>query len=447
MVDTLAFVLAGGEGKRLAPLTNERAKPAVPFGGTFRVIDFVLSNLWHSGIRSIVIPTQYLPRSLSRHIKLGHSARFGISEQEYIDDAPPIPGKEMPGRDIGSYSGTANAIAQHRSTIRDEEPGITFIFGGDHIYMMDYRYFGKSHLENNADLSIMAIKWPVNDAARKYGVLEVDKNDRVIGFEEKPERPKPLPDDPDHCLVSMGNYAWKYKPLLEELERDGQKQATDDAKMVLEDPHTYSKHDFGFDIIPSILRNRRRKVYAYDFSSDLVKGAIEEERGYWRDIGTITSYYDANMEVRATKPAINMYNPHWSILTYVESSVPAKFVHSNTRVLDSLVANGVIVSGATVERSIVSIVGRIEDGAQVYDSLLLGHNIIGKGAQISRAIVDKYVIVPPGETVGIDHERDLRRGFTLDQRGQNVTLEMLQQGFRCDGSCITVTPRKYEFRR
>ena len=440
-IDTLAFVLAGGPGKRLAPLTNDRAKPAVPFGGSGRVIDFPLSNLWNSGIRSIVIPTQYLPRSLSRHIKLGHSARFGISAEEYIDDSPPHLGKEY-----GPYSGTANAIAQHLSTIREREPDITFIFGGDHVYMMDYRNFSKFHLENDADLSISAIKWPIKDAGR-YGVLEVDKRGRVIGFEEKPERPRPLPGDPEHCLVSMGNYAWKSNILLEELERDAQKQASDDEKKVLEDPHTYSKNDFGFDIIPSMLRNRQRDVYAYDFSHDLVRGATEAERGYWRDIGTLESYFKANMEVRATEPAINMYNPHWPILTYLESQVPAKLVHSSTRVIDSLLATGVIVSGATVERSIVSTIGLIKEGSQVLDSLLLGHNVVGPGARIWRSIIDKYVSVPPGESIGfgLDHEKDVARGFTLVDRDREINLEMLREGYQCSSSCITVVPRKYEF--
>ena len=439
-IDTLTFVLAGGEGKRLAPLTTDRAKPAVPFGGTFRVIDFVLSNLWHSGIRSIVIPTQYLPRSLSRHIKLGHSARFGISAEEHIDDSPPHLGK-----DYGPYDGTANAIAQHASTIIEREPDTTFIFGGDHVYMMDYHYFHQFHTENDADLTISATKWPIKDAATWYGVLEVDKDSRVIGFEEKPEHPKPLPGDPDYCLVSMGNYAWKSKVLLEELERDAIKQVTQDTKKVLEDPHTYSKNDFGFDIIPSILRNRRRKVYAYDFSRHLVKGATEAERGYWRDVGSIESYFKANMEIRATDPTINVYNQHWKILTYMESQVPAKVVHSNTRIIDSLLATGVIVSGATVERSIVSTIGLVKEGAQVLDSLLLGHNIIEPGARVWRAIIDKHVTVPAGETVGIDHEKDVARGFTLRDKNTDITLKMLRQDYRCGGECITVVPRMYSF--
>jgi glucose-1-phosphate adenylyltransferase len=441
-IDTLTFVLAGGEGKRLTPLTKERAKPAIPFGGTFRVIDFVLSNLWHSGIRSIIIPTQYLPKSLSTHIKLGHSARFGISVEEHIDDSPPHLGKEY-----GPYDGTANAIAQHASTIDERKPKITFIFGGDHVYMMDYHHFHELHIENDADLTISATTWPVKDAARRYGVLEVDKDGRVIGFEEKPEHPKPLPGDPEHCLVSMGNYAWKSKVLLDELERDAKKQATHDTKKVLEDPHTYSKNDFGFDIIPSILRNQRRKVYAYDFSHDLVQGATEAERGYWRDIGTIESYFDANMDIRATQPAINLYNQDWPILTYMESQIPAKVVHSNTRVIDSLLATGVIVSGATVERSIVSTIGLVKEGSQVLDSLLLGHNVINPGARVWRSIIDKHVTVPgEPETVGLDHEKDVARGFTLVDRGREIDLEMLREGYQCSSSCITVVPRKYEFK-
>ncbi|HQT94060.1 MAG TPA: sugar phosphate nucleotidyltransferase, partial [Thermoanaerobaculaceae bacterium] len=198
--ETLAFVLVGGVGERLLPLTNHRAKPAIPIAGTQRVIDYVVSNIWNSKIRNVILPTQHLPGSLNRQIKLGHSARFGVSAEQYIDDSPPIPPK---GRDLGRYHGTANAIAQHASLIRKEAPDVVFVFGGDHVYMMDYRHFERFHLEHDADLTIMAVKWLVS-AASRYGVLEVDREGRVIGFEEKPKNPRPLPEDPEHCLVSMG---------------------------------------------------------------------------------------------------------------------------------------------------------------------------------------------------------------------------------------------------
>jgi glucose-1-phosphate adenylyltransferase len=439
-MESLAFVLVGGVGERLIPLTNFRAKPAIPIAGTQRVIDYVISNIWNSKIRNVILPTQHLPGSLNRQIKLGHSARFGISTEEYIDDSPPVP---IRGRELGRYTGTASAIAQQASLIRNEEPDVVLVFGGDHVYMMDYRNFEHFHLENDADLTIMAVRWPVRDATR-YGVLEVDTEGRVIGFQEKPKDPKPLPDDSEHCLVSMGNYAWRHKPLLEALEIDARKEPVQDDRD-RQDPGKYTRQDFGRNVIPSTLRDPRQRVFACDFSRYLVKGATEKERGYWRDIGTIESYYDTNMELRATDPAINLYNPYWPIYTYIESGLPAKLIHGSTRVVDSLVANGVIVSAATVERSILSMVGKVEDGAQVLDSLLLGHDVVGAGARVRRAIIDKWVTVPAGQTVGIDHEGDLARGFTVVDGGRDVTPDMVRNGYRCTDACITVVPRGYEF--
>jgi glucose-1-phosphate adenylyltransferase len=438
--ESLAFVLVGGVGERLIPLTNFRAKPAIPIAGTQRVIDYVISNIWNSKIRNVILPTQHLPASLNRQIKLGHSARFGISTEQYIDDSPPVP---IRGRELGRYTGTASAVAQQASLIRHEEPDIVLVFGGDHVYMMDYRDFEAFHLDHDADLTIMAVRWPVGDASR-YGVLEVDTDGRVVGFEEKPRNPKPLPDDPAHCLVSMGNYAWKHGPLLEALAADAEKEPVQDDRD-RQEPERYTRQDFGRNVIPSTLRDKRRRVFACDFSRYLVRGAAEKERGYWRDIGTIESYYATNMELRATEPAINLYNPHWPIYTYIESGVPAKLIHGSTRVVDSLVANGVIVSAATVERSILSTVGKVDDGAVILDSLLLGHDVVGAGARLRRAIVDKWVTVPAGESVGLDHEKDLARGFTLVDGGRDVTLEMLRGGYRCTDACITVVPRSYEF--
>jgi glucose-1-phosphate adenylyltransferase len=309
--------------------------------------------------------------------------------------------------------------------------------------MTDYRDFERFHLDHGADLTIMAVRWPVGDASR-YGVLEVDSEGRVIGFEEKPRNPKPLPDDPGHCLLSMGNYAWKHEALVEALAADAEKQPVQDDRD-RQEPEKYTRQDFGRNVIPSTLRHAQRRVFAYDFSRNLVRGAAEKERGYWRDIGTIESYYTTNMELRAIEPAINLYNPHWPIYTYIESGVPAKIIHANTRVVDSLVANGVIISGATVERSILSTVGKVEDGAEILDSLLLGHDVVGKGARIRRSIVDKWVTVPVGESVGCDHEQDVSRGFTLVDGGKDVTVEMLHNGYRCTDACITVVPRGYEF--
>jgi glucose-1-phosphate adenylyltransferase len=438
--ESLAFVLVGGVGERLVPLTNFRAKPALPIAGTQRVIDYVISNIWNSKIRNVILPTQHLPASLNRQIKLGHSARFGISTEQYIDDSPPIP---IRGRELGRYTGTASAVAQHASLIRNEEPDIVLVFGGDHVYMTDYRDFERFHLDHGADLTIMAVRWPVGDASR-YGVLEVDGDGRVVGFEEKPRNPKPLPDDPGHCLLSMGNYAWKHQALLEALAADAEKQPVQDDRD-RQDPEKCTRQDFGRNVIPATLRCAQRRVFAYDFSRYLVRGAAETERGYWRDIGTIESYYTTNMELRATEPAINLYNLNWPIYTYIESGVPAKLIHACTRVVDSLVANGVIVSGATVERSILSMVGKVEDGAEILDSLLLGHDVVGEGARIRRSIVDKWVTVPPGENVGYDHERDVSRGFTLVDGGREVTVELLRTGYRCTDACITVVPRGYEF--
>ena len=418
----LAYVLGGGRGTRLDPLTRYRAKPAVPFGGMHRVIDFVLSNLYHSGVRKIRVLTQFESESLQRHIENGWYPRFGIGGDEYLKINP---AKQSVAR--GWYLGTADAIHQNRRHIEDEKSNVVDIFGGDHIYMMDVSQMNEYHLKNEADLTISAIPVERELAAGNYGVLVVDDDWKLQGFEEKPKDPTPMPGNEKFCLASMGNYAFRPKVLLEELVMDAKKE-TAEREDVDANPEKFSTHDFGYDMIPQMLGSGR-KIFVYNFNNNVVPGALERERGFWRDIGSIDQFFDANMDVRKPEPLLNLYNPEWEILTYNECSQPAKIVGgvNGGGAIDSLFAPGVIVSHSSVKESVLSYDTRVKEGCDIKRALLLGGNIVGEGVVIKDAIVDKHVEVPDGERIGVDKERDKERGFTISNEG------------------ITVVPRGYCF--
>lgn len=420
-VEVIAFVLGGGVGKRLYPLTKDRAKPALPFGGSYRVIDFVLSNLVHSRIRKIYVLTQYEPRSLEQHILEGWSPIFGAGRYNMVRL---LPAKE--GTGSGWYTGTADAINQNKSYAWDSRPDIVDIFGGDHIYLMDISQFNDFHIQNNADMTISAIPVKTELAARKYGVLVVDDESKLIGFEEKPENPTPMPNDPDYCLASMGNYAFSLQILIEELVIDHYKKTTRDKKLITDDPQHYSSHDFGYDIIPAMIR-RKRNIFVYNLDKNTIIGSDNVEKAYWRDIGDLDEYYDANIDLIGKNPSINLYNPRWEIFTRMESLQPAKYTGDETMVKDSVISNGCIIENSKITHSILSFNVVTEQGSEITDSLILGNNVIGSRTIIKKAIIDRGVFIPDNVIIGLDKDHDRKRGFTISKHG------------------VTIVPRKYRF--
>jgi glucose-1-phosphate adenylyltransferase len=395
MKEVLAVVLAGGKGSRLGPLTRDRAKPAVPFGGIYRIVDFTLSNCLNSGLRRILVLTQYKAMSLDRHITLGWRNYLCRELGEFIDVVPP-----QQRIDEKWYQGTADAVYQNIYTLEKERPEYVVILAGDHIYKMDYGKLVTFHQEQRADVTIAALRVKVREAARQFGIMEVDDEDRVIGFEEKPHEPKSIPSNPDYCLASMGIYVFNAPLLFDQLCRDA----------TLPD----SAHDFGRNLIPSMVHTRR--VFAFPFLDENRK-----QDAYWRDVGTIDSYYQANLELTQVEPQLNLYDDHWPVRTYQPNLPPAKYVFkSNDRcgaAYDSLVCSGAIISGGEVTRTIVGPQARVNSYAQVEDSILFTHVNIGRRAKIRRAIIDKGVSIPEGFRVGFDEEEDLANGFTVSEGG------------------------------
>ncbi len=393
---TLVMILAGGRGSRLDPLTRVRAKPAVTFGGKYRIIDFVLSNFTNSGLFKIKVLTQFKSNSLNKH--LYDSWYMNRAFGHYVD---PVPAQMATGEVW--YQGTADAIYQNLNLVYDECPIRLCVFGGDHIYKMDVRQMIAWHCDKGADLTISAIPVPI-EKADQFGVIEVDENWRILGWEEKPTRPKSLPHDPTHALVSMGNYIFETTPLIRVLEEDHQ------------NPH--SSHDFGKDIIPKMIHTH--KVYAYDFSTNSLPGQQARERGYWRDVGTIEAYYEANMDLRSIDPVFDLYNRQWPIRTANYHVPPAKFVFDwewemrRGVAYDSLICAGCIISGALVRNSILSPGVFVHSYTEIHNSIVMHEVDIGRGARIRNAIVDKYVKIPEGETIGYDLERDRQRYFVSD---------------------------------
>lgn len=394
----MTVVLAGGKGSRLDPLTRDRAKPAVPFGGAYRIIDFALSNALNSGLRQILVLTQYKAMSLDRHISMGWSRYFCRELGEFIDVVPP-----QQRIDESWYRGTADAVYQNIYAIEKELPRYVLILAGDHIYKMNYRKLADFHIETGADATIGVLREKRREAAGQFGVMEVDTNRRVIGFQEKPADPKPIPGDEEHCLASMGIYMFTARFLFEELCRDATRRG--------------SRHDFGGDVIPAILDTSR--VFAYLFRDENRK-----TDAYWRDVGTLDAYYEANMDLVSVDPELNMYDEEWPIRTYQPNFPPPKFVfadaHRCGKALDSIICAGSIVSGGDVWRSVLGHQTRINSFAHVEQSILFGRVNVGRHAKIRRAIIDKGVSIPPGVEIGYDPDQDRARGFAITENGLTI---------------------------
>ncbi|WP_084102669.1 glucose-1-phosphate adenylyltransferase [Demequina sp. NBRC 110051] len=398
----LAIVLAGGEGKRLMPLTAARAKPAVPFGGTYRLVDFALSNLVNSRYLHIVVLTQYKSHSMDRHI--ARTWRMSPLLGNYV---APVPAQQRRGKHW--YLGSADAIYQTVNIIEDESPDIVVIVGADHVYRMDFSQMVDSHIATGADFTVAGIRQPI-ELADQFGVIDVDKERPgfIKAFLEKPTEPEGLPDSPHEVLASMGNYVASVGPLLEALKADAE-SAT-------------SKHDMGGDIVPHFVD--KGTCGFYDFVDNDVPGSTDRDRNYWRDVGTLDSYYEAHLDLIAVQPIFNVYNHEWPLHQGLITEPPAKFIHSEEGRLghaaDSIVSPGVIVSGATVTGSVLSPGVRLHSWSTVSDSVLLDHVIVNRHAQVHRAILDKNVIIEEGARVGIDRQADLERGFTVTESGITV---------------------------
>lgn len=397
MNDTLAVVLAGGKGSRLEPLTRDRAKPAVPFGGLYRIIDFTLSNCLNSGMKKIVLLTQYKAMSLDRHINYAWRHYFIRDLGEFCEIIPP-----QQRIDENWYQGTADAVYQNIYAIEKERCEYVLILAGDHIYKMNYAAMLEHHKEKKADLTIGALCVD-RISGRQFGIMQVDENQQVTGFEEKPHNPKPLPHDEDHCLASMGIYIFNARFLFEQLLRDANLPE--------------SQHDFGKNIIPSIIHTQR--VFAFPF--------LDENRkndAYWRDVGTLDAYYEANMDLVAIDPLLNLYDRDWPIRTFQPQVPPPKFVFGSGgeeermgHAMDSIISQGCIVSGGTVLRSVLSPQCRVNSFAHVEDSILFDGVDIGRRARIRRAIIDKGVHIPADFEIGYNPVLDRERGFTISEKG------------------------------
>ena len=395
--NTIAMVLAGGKGERLSPLTNNRPKPGVAFGGKYKIIDFVLSNLFNSEIKKVYILTQYRAYSLYKHIRESWAKWTGLGEF-FVAISP-----ETRNESEEWFKGTADAIFQYLRFIESSDAEYVAIFGGDHVYKMDISQMIDHHRKNNADITIAALEVPVEDA-RRFGVFSVDNDFRVTGFAEKPDHPETIPGR-DTCFASMGNYIFSTKRLIEVLQ-EGKKNHED--------------LDFGKHVIPMMLENSDR-VYAYNFNDNVIPGMMTQEIGYWKDVGTIDSYYEANMDLIHVSPQLNLYNYDWPILTNQGNLPPAKTVFDDDgrrgQNVDSYVCAGCITSGGTVRRSIIGPRGMVHSYSLVEDSILFENVSIGRYAKIKRAIIDKNVIIPEGAVIGYDHAEDLRNGHTVTESG------------------------------
>lgn len=398
MRNTIAMVLAGGKGERLSPITLSRPKPAVPFGGKYKIIDFVLSNLFNSGIKKVYILTQYRAYPLNKHIRDSWAKWTGL--EEFYDTISPETSSE--GEEW--FKGTADAIFQYLRFIQSSDADYVAIFGGDHIYRMDISQMVDYHRMNRADITLAALEVPVEEAKR-FGIFSVDDDFKVTAFCEKPKEPVTIPGR-DTCFASMGNYIFSTRRLIEVLQ-EGKKQHAD--------------LDFGKHVIPMMLEKGDR-VFAYNFLDNLIPGMKPEEKGYWKDVGTLDSYYDANMELVNVSPQLNLYNYKWPILTNQGNLPPAKTVFDDDsgrrgQNLDSYVCGGCITSGGTVRRSIIGPQCKINSYSLVEDSILFEKVEIGRHAKIRRAIIDENINIPDKMQIGYDHEEDKRRGFAVTPSG------------------------------
>ncbi len=402
---TLAVILAGGVGSRLHPLTADRAKPAVPFGGKYRIIDFTLANCLHSDIHRVLVLTQYKSHSLQKHLRDGWSI-FNPELGEYITPVPP-----QMRVDGGWYSGTANAIYQNLYMIERSDVDWIVILAGDHIYRMDYAEIIKAHIERQANISIACMEVQMEEASA-FGVMQVDDDERVLGFEEKPQRPKPSPHSQDRALASMGIYVFGKQLLLDVLRADHDNAA--------------SSHDFGCDILPSMIE--RGGAYAYRFGGS--SGRVSPDR-YWRDVGTLDAYYAASMSLLDPVPPLDLYQADWNIRTYQEQTPPARTVPGESGTegvfVNSIVSGGTVITGGAVNHSILFSNVRVGDEAIVEDAIVFNGVVVGDGAHVTRCIIDKGVVIPPGETIGVDAARDAER-FQVSEAG------------------IVVIPKQFRFR-
>jgi glucose-1-phosphate adenylyltransferase len=393
------IVLAGGEGKRLMPLTSDRAKPAVPFAGEYRLIDYAISNLINSDLRQIVVLTQYKSHSLDRHVS--QTWRLSGMLNAYVAS---VPAQQRLGKHW--FQGSADAILQSLNLIRDEKPDIVVVVGADHVYRMDFRPMIEAHIKNGAGVTVAGIRQPIS-LADQFGVIEVDDNnpEKIAQFREKPSDAKGLSDSPTEVLASMGNYVFNADVLIDAVTRDGQ----------LPD----SKHDMGGDIVPAFVA--KGEAFVYDFIRNDVPGSTDRDRNYWRDVGSIDSFFEAHQDLITPLPVFNLYNREWPIYSQQWNSPPAKFVRDDQgrsgTATDSIVSLGVVVSGATLERCVLGPWVQVSPGSTISDAILFERVTVGEGATIRRAILDKEVVVAPGATVGVDHDLDRSRGFTVTPSG------------------------------
>jgi glucose-1-phosphate adenylyltransferase len=391
----LSIVLAGGEGKRLMPLTMDRAKPAVPFGGTYRLIDFVLSNLANAELRQIAVLTQYKSHSLDKHISL--TWRMSTMLGNYVT---PVPAQQRLGPRW--YQGSADAIYQSMNLIRDEEPDYVVVFGADNIYRMDVEQMLDAHIDGGLGCTVAGIRVPRSQASA-FGVIDAGADNKIKEFLEKPPEPPGLPDDPEASFGSMGNYIFTTDALIEALTADAEDEN--------------SRHDMGGDIIPSFVSRGDGQVY--DFTANEVPGSTERDKAYWRDVGTLDAYHEAHMDLVSVDPVFNLYNLEWPIWTYPVQMPGAKFTMEGVS-RDSIVSPGCIVSGGAVETSVLSPNVQVEENATIDHSVVLSHTSIGRNAVIHRAILDKHVTIQEGAKIGVDSEADEARGFYLSEGGITV---------------------------
>ncbi|ROS30406.1 glucose-1-phosphate adenylyltransferase [Cellulomonas sp. PhB150] len=398
----LAIVLAGGEGKRLMPLTAHRAKPAVPFGGIYRLVDFALSNVINSHYLHVIVLTQYKSHSLDRHVS--KTWRMSPLLGNYV---AAVPAQQRVGKHW--YLGSADAIYQCLNIIEDERPDIVVVVGADHVYRMDFSQMVDAHIASGAEFTVAAIRQPIEESDQ-FGVIEVDPSDptRIAAFREKPTDPVGLADSPGEILASMGNYVANADALVAAVTADAE--------------NATSRHDMGGDIAPYFVE--RGTAGVYDFLRNDVPGSTPRDRDYWRDVGTLDAYYEANTDLIAIEPVFNLYNDEWPLFTGYTGLAPAKFVHAGAgrmgHAADSIVSPGVVVSGATVSGSVLSPGVRLHSWAQVTDSVLMDNVHVERYAQVHRAIIDKNVIVPERARIGLDREHDLARGFTISDSGITV---------------------------